>query len=228
MKKAASILLAFIPFTIIVVQSHELGHMVIAQLLDCRTTLHYGHVSCVGEYLSYSSDLYHEYCEKENIPADKKAILDSLRLDYKRQSLYIALGGPVQTMLTGTIGLLILYCRRKKLNQNPFGIVNWIAVFMALFWSRQAYVFAISIFNSLFIKSSRIFGGDEASISKSLNLPPGTMSIVTGVIGTMICAFVVFKIVPQLHRSYFFIFGIMGSALGYILWFHCLGPILLP
>ena len=73
-----------------------------------------------------------------------------------------------------------------------------------------------------------MFGGDEANISKLLNLPTGTIGIATGIVGALICATVVFKVVPAEYRLSFIISGVLGSAIGYLMWFEWIGPILLP
>src|SRR5690606_11477284 len=112
-------------------------------------------------------------------------------------SLVIYMIGPLQTMLFGTIGLVILHIRKIKFHRKELNFIDWFAIFLSLFWSRQLMNLIISVTGRILFGASNYFGGDEAEISSMLSLPSGTLSIATGIIGFIICYHIVFKIVPN-------------------------------
>jgi len=181
-----------------------------------------------SRFLNYSNQLSREYTEIEKVPQSKLDVLRNLKSKEEDDKLWITLGGPIQTMITGLIGFLVLYLRKETWTKSSFGIINWIAVFMGLFWSRQIFNLLIGIFNYLFGHASTPFGGDEAKISNILNMPSGTIGIVTGIIGMVVCSIIVFKVVPKHDRLIFLLLGIFGSAIGYMIWFEIIGPKILP
>ncbi|MGV6832650.1 MAG: hypothetical protein ACWA5P_13945 [bacterium] len=79
------------------------------------------------------------------------------------------IGGPLQTIITGIIGLIIFW-RRKKINKNGLRLFDWLGVFLALFWLRQVFNLTISIFSELIKPDGSYFGGDEKKISELLIL----------------------------------------------------------
>ena len=228
MKKSVLILISFTWLTIIGTLMHEVGHLIPAKLLGYKTTLHYGSMNWENRSLKYANELMRKYSNINNIPNSELSKLNELKAKHKKDSLLISLGGPIQTISTGLLGIIMLFIRRKSLNRLPFGIINWIAVFLTLFWSRQLYNLLNGIANHIFNNSNSIFGGDEARISKLLGLPTGTIGLITGVLGLIICTTVIFRVIPKKDIPTFIISGIVGSAIGYITWFKWLGPILLP
>lgn len=86
----------------------------------------------------------------------------------------------------------------------------------------------VSVTDRILFGGSNYFGGDEAKISSLLSLPSGTLSIATGIIGFIICYHIVFKVVPIDYRYSFFIAGLIGSAIGFILWMNIIGPLIFP
>ena len=228
MKKAVLIIIRFILLTVLGTIMHEIGHIIPAKILGYQTTLHYGSMGWHGNYEKYSNTLLREYSNFTDVPKNKLEELSTLKERRDKDKLWISLGGPIQTMGTGIIGLFILFIRRNKLRSVPFGLVNWVAVFLSLFWSRQVFNLMIGITGNMLNSNNSMFGGDEAAISLLLNLPKGLIGIITGVIGVIICVIVVFKIIPKEDQMKFIISGILGSAIGYTIWFHGLGPIILP
>ena len=228
MKVSALLSISFVLLTIIGTLMHEMGHIVPAKLLGYETTLHYGSMRWERKSLKYSNQLFRKYTEKAKVPQlelDKLDILKKREIDH---GLWISLGGPIQTMLTGFLGIFILYIRRDTLKTNEFDFLDWIGVFLAFFWSRQIFNLFTGTLSFLLGNASSPFGGDEAKISTSLNLHAGTIGIITGLISVIICSYVVFKVVPRRYKVKFMIFGLLGSIGGYILWFYVLGPALLP
>jgi len=228
MKKALLIIISFILLTILGTLLHEIGHIVPAKMLGYETTLHYGSMSWDSQSLKYSNQVQKEYPEIDKVPQSEIDKLSKLKSKEENDNLWITLGGPIQTIATGLFGILILYLRRNTLNKLPFGILNWLAVFLAFFWSRQVFNFLIGILNFSLGNTDSPFGGDEAKISIMLTLPNGTIGIITAAIGVVVCSLIVFKIVPRQDRVKFLSSGIVGSAIGYITWFQIIGPNILP
>ncbi len=220
--------LSFIVLTVVGTLTHEVGHIIPAKILGYKTTLHYGSMNWEHNYTEYTSQLRKKYGEVANAPESEIAKLQELITIHRKDALIILLGGPVQTLCTGFLGLFLLYRQRSSLKKTPFGLSNWIAVFLALFWSRQVFNLIVRFTKHILNSKNSMFGGDEANISKLLNLPTGTIGIGTGIVGALICAIVVFKVVPVEYRLRFVLSGIIGSVIGYLMWFELIGPILLP
>lgn len=143
-------------------------------------------------------------------------------------SIKITLGGPVQTILTGLIGLVILLFRRRKIKTKGVKIIDWLAVFLSLFWLREIFNLIHSIAFAIILKEESYFGGDEKFISEYFNLGSGTIPIITGIIGFVISLYVIFKILPKQFKLPFIVSGLIGSTTGFLLWFQFIGPILIP
>src|SRR5690606_27611797 len=123
---------------------------------------------------------------------------------------------------------VILQIRKIKWHLQEIKFIDWFAIFLSLFWSRQLMNLVITVTDRILFGGSSYFGGDEVEISSMLSLPTGTISIVTGIIGIIICYHIVFKVVPINYRYSFIIAGVIGSASGFILWMYFLGPLIFP
>lgn len=198
LREIGFLILLFIPFTIVGTVSHELGHVVMAQLLGYDTILHYG-------YMEWNSE-------------------QSSRLD----DFLIAAAGPLQTISVGCLGLFFMLKRRKSVLKNGFQKLDWLFLFLGLFWSRAIFnlIFRFSLF--VFKSEESAFGGDEAYLSESLSLPIGTVPLAEGIVALSICLYMVFKLLPNPERRSFLVAALPGSILGFIIWMIWLGPILLP
>lgn len=219
----------FILCTIIGTLSHELGHVSVARILGYETTLHYGSMNWDTEsHYKELRDIYSQYKTEIESGLDfpRKEELKMKQKKVDGHTLLILLGGPVQTMLTGTFGLLFLYWRRKFIRQYSLKLIDWAAIFMALFWLREAFNLLISVAGGFF--SGRYFGGDEFNISQLLELPGGAIPIISGILGMMLSAYTVFKWVPKNKRFTFILGGFAGGISGFVLWMYILGPVLLP
>ncbi len=81
---------------------------------------------------------------------------------------------------------------------------------------------------SYFIGSQKRYGIDLAKTASWLGLPNGLLVYTTGILASLMLGFLVFKIIPRTERLPIIISGLAGAFLGYVLWFHLLGPWLLP
>lgn len=225
------ITLGFVLFTIIGTISHEYGHILVAKSLGYETTLHYGSMNYDNS--SFKKEIVEIYnqnkTEIENGTEFKQK--DEYENGVEKLTndiLLVRIGGPFQTIITGIIGLIIIYVRRKKIKEYGLKSFDWFAVFLSLFWLRQVFNLTMSIGSELIKSDGSYFGGDEKKISELLNLWNGTVSCALGIIGLLISVFIVFRIVPKYLRLTFIAGGLLGGIFGFILWMNILGPKLLP
>ncbi len=236
--------IVFILCTAIGTISHEYGHIAVAKYFGYETSLHYGSMNYYpkgylqdGDLEAYKK-LTKEYwnTEYKSWPADVKEkaeeyqnILEKRYWNEKsNNSLYVTIGGPLQTILTGIIGLIILFLRRKPIQIKGLKIIDWLAVFLGLFWLREIFNLVHSFGAEIISPNGSWFGGDEYNISIGLNLWSGTIPIFLGVIGLLISVYIVFNIVPKNLRLTFILSGLIGGISGFILWMNIIGPKILP
>lgn len=223
--------LTFVIFTIIGTISHEYGHIIVAESLGYETTLRYGSMSYKD---SETNDKLFKIFNKNriaienNLDFDQKTEYENLSNKLKSERFLITLGGPLQTIITGTIGLIFIFFRRKRIDQNGLRIIDWLAVFLSLFWLREVFNVVISIGNELTSPNGTYFAGDEKNISEFLHFWDGTVSIILAIIGLAISLYIIFSIIPKNIRITFILSGFIGGIVGFILWFDYLGPVLLP
>ena len=205
--------------------SHELGHIGVARWLGYATELHYASMA-----YHYETEIYAGRC---GMPASAAEDVDAYaacrRRAEQRDRLLISLGGPLQTMITGTIGLVwLLWDRRKRCSADPLSRAGWYAALLALFWSRQ--VFNQLAYGLRWIRGAidAPTGGDEAEIAGLLDIPAWSLSATTALIGVVVCLTVVGYGVPSPLRCRFFSAGVAGSTVGFGLWMGLIGPYLLP
>ena len=219
--------ISFIVFTVIGTLSHEYGHILVAENYGYKTYLHYG---STGSDINKDYKKLNKYHEKNKLlilskeTSKEKTKFTNWLNELNRKSFWITFGGPTQTILTGFLGLLILYLRK---DQNQFVFIDWLAVFLSLFWLREVFNLATGLFNGLVLKGN-YFGGDEYFLSIYLSLPAGTVSIILGLIGLGISLFIIYKIIPRCYRLTFIISGLIGGFSGFYLWYNIFGPKLLP
>jgi len=236
----AMLALSFVIATIVGTVSHELGHFVVGKSQGYNVKLHY---SSVG----FTDPTPREMAKFDSLyKADEKKILaietsaekeyflkyrQSLSTYYdtkKHNPIWFRLGGPLQTLLTGTIGILWLWYHRKKIvAKTELTVKEWFAVIVAFFWSRAIINEIICIYYYI-VNNEVLKDGDEAHLSLYFGLPANTVNSVTGIIGAVLLLWVTFKLVPKQQRFTFILAGIAGSALGVVIWFLWIGPVVLP
>jgi len=128
--------------------SHELGHYVVADYFEYEPTLHFDRVN-------YNTRAEHE--RLLSIYSDNKEAIDNdldfigkknyfaSRNKFKSERLFVTLGGVLQTLFVGSVGLIFLYKRRRR-NVKELDKVEWLFVFLSLFWMRQVFNLGSSLF----------------------------------------------------------------------------------
>jgi hypothetical protein len=222
--------IAFIIFTIIGTLSHEYGHVIVAKYLGHNTELHYGSMNFNSAEEKKLTEIYirNKSSIQNKKPYPEKEIFGRLVKKTNSDSILITIGGPFQTILTGTIGFFLLLFRRKKIFQNGMKILDWLYVFLSLFWLREVFNIVMSVSNALINNKKNYFGGDEKNIAMMLEIPKGSIAIPLGIIGLLVSLLVVFKVIPLENRLSFLLSGFFGGIIGFILWLRILGPIVMP
>lgn len=130
-------------------------------------------------------------------------------------------------MLFGTIGFLLLFFRKKK---TFFKLTDWLITFLSLFWLREVFNLLHSLAAGVLQNKKSLFGtyGDEVHLSKMLGIWEGTIPLLFGTIGLLICMYVIFYFIPKKNRFTFVLSGCFGGIFGFWFWLSFLGPIIRP
>lgn len=225
------IALSFVLCTIVGTLSHEMGHWTMAKMLGYDAEINYSSARYDNDkQLDNLYYLYSQKTEAENkaMPFQQKDEYEKLKAEVDRKSFYFTLGGPIQTILFGTVGFIWLIYRRKKRAEQPLNLTDYAAIFLALFWLREVFNPVFSVAQSLWLSGSIYFGGDELKLARYLDLPDGGVAIPLAIIGAAICYYVIYHILPKDKRSTFIDAGLFGGIAGYFLWMRVLGPVLMP
>jgi hypothetical protein len=222
--------LGFVIATVVGTLSHECGHYFMARHLGFKKArIHYRSMEAV--YLTDSEKaitIKYNHEIRNHLWFPLRPQYEKIRWTTYKEDLLIIAAGPVETILTGTIGLLLLFVYRKRYKQGPLLVWQWITVFLALFWLREPINLSIVIFTRV-TRGHTQFWGDEFWFSwLSMGGNQWLLMVPLGIIGAIICAVVTFRFVPLQQRFTFILAGLAGDATGAILWFILLGPRLMP
>lgn len=243
-KLFVALLTGFISFTIVGTLLHETGHYLVAKYYGFDASVHYGHTSFDQMPVAFRRDndsiqawqikyhLVHQiddrYVVVDTVAFPQKQRYQALVKKQQQILLPIHLGGPAQTMLTGTLGVGLLLINRRWWQQKPqLRVGVWLVVFMALFWLRQLFNLVMATFTVLRQGqwSARL---DEVLIARNLHLWPASISLVTGLVGLGVLSFITLRVIPASQRPTFIGAGLLGGTFGFWLWLVWLGPKLLP
>jgi len=227
----AMLALSFVIATIIGTVSHELGHCSVAKILGYDVELHYASMTNSNYFEEHHLEAYYDkHIDKimSKEPSVEKETFKNLYERGKIENLLIILGGPLQTIIVGSIGLMWLYYHRKKIMAKAeLSVKEWFAVIVAFFWSRQLFNLLSGMLSFI---SSKAFpkGGDESRISLYFGVPVSTVDVITGMVSLALLLWVIFYIIPINQRLSFILAGMAGSALGFVIWMQWIGPVVLP
>ncbi len=229
-KLSVVLIISFIFMTIIGTLSHEFGHYAVSKFLGYDATINYKSTQYFDKEAEiYLKNTYQKYQNeiKNNDNFPEKEQFFKILHKKTNNSFWITLGGPVQTMLTGTIGLVLLIVYRKKQkNKEELDLWGWILIFLSLFWLRQIANLAMAIMDFL-IKGRLPFGGDEMKLAIHLQLNVWSIQVITGLLGLFVLIIVI-NTIPKSKISTFLISGLIGGGLGYYLWLIRFGQYLMP
>lgn len=223
--------LVFIAATVIGTLSHELGHYLVAKTYGFKASISYAYVdynnSDVMDSISVITSKYLVQIKRDE-PFSDKETYDRLVAKYLKNNFWVIVGGPLQTLLTGTIGLLLLFTwqRSFRTTQTLAGR-QWLVIFITLFWLRET-ANLVMWFGSFLLTGEISYSADEIKIARYLNLPFWLIMTIFGLIGAVVLHTVIFKFIPKQQRITFIVAGLAGGITGYILWIMLLGPVLMP
>jgi hypothetical protein len=228
------IALGFVCFTVIGTLSHELGHCAMAKYLGMQQiSLHYGSMNYKhpenDAYLNMYKRYKNEIITEQAFP--EKATFDALRKKWRHDSMLISAAGPLQTMITGSVGFLVLFLYGKRfIIQDEITFTGWIWIFITLFWLRQNMNFFMATLVWMFtgFKTGGKPRGDELILALNLHLPVYSIALVTALIANFGFIWVVFFYLPKSKIVTFLCGGLVGGILGILIWFGWLGKYILP
>ena len=172
---------SFIAFTIIGTISHESGHYMVAKCLGYEAKINYASTWYYDKNnLAFRQSHWKLYSEQiksnQNFPDKEK--WDRLQFKQQGDSFWITLGGGMQTMLTGTVGLFILWFFRKRYySATALTFPLWLLVFISLFWLRQAENFFVGAAKFLVHDTFRSHS-DEFVLARRVGIPEWTISTI--------------------------------------------------
>lgn len=222
---------AFVFATVVGTLSHEAGHAIVGKCEGYRPRVHYAYTTLDENALDDS--IYAIWVRHHKEIDNGLAFRDQdrfKRLVHKSSDddLWFVIGGPAETMIVGSIGLLLLFASKRSFRQcEKLRDGHWVLIFMALFWLRQTANLVVWLGSYLITKkfSQR---GDEIKLATTFGFPFWFLAVITGLLGFVVLAVVLFKFVPSPQRLTFIAAGLVGGVAGYIIWLDWLGPILLP
>jgi len=222
--------LTFIVMTVVGTLTHEFGHYSVSKLLGYKASINYQSSTYRDDELNgYFQDTYEKYSNeiKRDIAFPEKEKYQKAVQKYQSDSFWIILGGPLETMLTGSIGfILFLVYRKRFITSNHVHFIGWSLVFMSLFWLRQVLNLFMVVM-SLLLTGQHSLRSDEMRLANHLHLNIWTIQWITGLIGLSIFA-IVLRFLPKTVIMTFLISGITGGIFGYWLWFIKFGQYIMP
>lgn len=222
--------LTFILMTVVGTLTHELGHYTVSKILGYEASINYQSSSYWdNELKEYFKSTYEKYSIdiKTDIDFPEKENYHKRVQKYRSDNFWIILGGPLQTILTGSIGfLLLLVFRKRYIKPDHVQFVGWTLVFISLFWLRQVANLFMAVM-SLILKGKPSQRGDEMRLANHLDINIWTIQIATGLLGLIILA-IVLRFLPKTAILTFLISGLIGGVLGYYLWLIKFGQYIMP
>jgi len=216
--------------TVVGTLTHELGHYSVSKLLGYEASINYQSSSHwdnnLNEYLRNTYENYsYELKNKLDFPGKSKYLKTAQK--YHADNFWITLGGPLQTILTGTIGFfLLLVYRKKHITSDKVSLIGWTLIFISLFWLRQVANLFVAVI-SFFRNGQTYISGDEMILARHLDINIWSIQIITGLIGLGILILVL-RLLPKTKVLTFLLSGLSGGILGYYLWIIKFGQYIMP
>lgn len=209
---------------------HEYGHFFIAKYLGYEARVHYGSTSWTNPgYQDFFDGLTRDERIKirTNEYFPRKQDYEAMIKNIRDEAFLITLGGPVLTVVIGTLGLAVAFLNRKKFTGEPLSLKKWLVVFTALFWLREP---ANYIFDLLITVRQGSFPrhNDEAVLARFLGFDSWSVSFVLALTGLVFVWLVYQKLIPDQDKTTFLLAGLTGGLGGYISWLFFFGPVFMP
>jgi hypothetical protein len=222
----------FLLFTVAGTLLHESGHYLAGKLQGrdsmriayAYTTygVHAADDSLAALYRLHYEDIVHN---RHFAGEDAYHRLDAL---VARNSFLFTLGGPLQTMLTGTIALVVMVaCGKRFRGAQKLRFGQWLLVFLSMFWLREI-VNLVMMLARVALGHTNKMRGDEFRLALYLHWHPWSVQVACGIVSVSVAAVVIFRYVPLRQRAEFIAAALAGGVCGYVLWLELLGPVLMP
>jgi len=216
--------------TVVGILTHEFGHYSVSKILGYEANLDYQSSSYWDDdFNEYFKDTYGKYSNeiKSDLAFPGKDKYKKAVQKYQSDTFWIILGGPLETILTGSIGFILLLIYRKRfINSDQVHFIGWTLIFISLFWLRQV-ANLVTLLMSKFITGQYSQRSDEMLLAKHLHIHIWTIQMATGLIGLIIFA-IVLRFLPKNVILTFLISGLIGGVLGYYLWLIKFGQYIMP
>lgn len=224
------LILGFLVASIFATIVHEYGHFFTAKYLGYEARVSYGSTSWTNP--GYQ-DFFDGLTRDERIKIQTNEYFPG-KQDYQAmvkkigdEAFLITLGGPVLTIIIGTLGLVVAFMYRRRFTDTALSFKKWLVVFTALFWLREPvnYIFdlLITVRQGSFPRRN-----DEAILARYLGLDSWSISFVLAVVGLLSVWIVYRRFIPDQDKTTFLLAGLVGGLGGYISWLFLFGPIFMP
>ena len=216
--------------TVVGILTHEFGHYSVSKLLGYEASIDYqSSTYWDDDFNEYFKDTYGKYSNeiKNDLAFPGKDKYEKAVQKYQSDTFWIILGGPLETILTGSIGFMLLLVYRKRfITSDQVHFRGWTLVFMSLFWLRQVSNLFMVVM-TLLLKRQPSLRGDEMRLARHLHINIWTLQLATGLIGLSIFT-IVLRFLPKTVIMTFLISGLIGGVLGYYLWLIKFGQCIMP
>jgi FtsH-binding integral membrane protein len=216
--------------TVVGTLTHELGHYSVSKYLGYEASINYQSSTHWDNDLDeYFKEVYKKYPNeiKNNLDFPEKEKYRRTFEKYQSDNFWILLGGPLQTTLTGSLGLIfLLVYRHKFIKLDQITPIGWTLIFISLFWLRQVANLFMAILTFI-SKGKPSYRGDEIRLALHLDINIWTIQVVTGLIGLTVL-FIILRLLPKTIILTFLVSGMIGGTLGYYLWLIKFGQYIMP
>jgi hypothetical protein len=216
---------AFFLATVIGTLSHEAGHCLAVQQYAKAGTVRINYMASFWEEKDHLTDTVFELGEKDNRTTQEQERYETLFKEYAKRQLTWSLGGPLLTILIGTIGWLLLLTNKPSRERTHLPFLNWLYIFLALFWLRPVYILLSWIVRAIFGPTGWC---DEKDIAAFLQWPDWVIILPAGLVGTAVAVYVFLYYVPKQIRFTALLAAAISCPLSFTGWFYWIGPRLLP
>lgn len=212
--KNLKIFLAFFIAAILGTLLHECGHILVSLLTGCKS-FHLGYA-----YM-HPLDCNYEYYPPLTVlgEAYNQTVIHKL--------LWITLGGPLQTNLTGLLGIFLLYRLSRRRAVDAWKGLDLFYIVLAYFLSRNIFNGLTGFLHIGVAKGRGGSVGDETKIFHYFGIDSTIGHVSLMLIATALLAYVTFVLVRH-HRLQLILWGGLGSIAGVAIWMRWWGPLLLP
>jgi hypothetical protein len=224
------LILGFIGATIIATIVHEYGHFFTAKYLGYDARVSYG-------FTTWRNTAYQDFFDglsrderikiRTNEYFPRKEDYENLMVRIKDEAFFITLGGPVLTMLIGSLGIAIAFINKKSFTGEELSFKQWLIIFTALFWLREPSNYLLDVLVTI-QRGSFPLRNDEVILSRYLELDTWFISFLLAVIGFILVLITYRKFIPDADKTTFLLAGLLGGLGGYLSWLFLLGPIFMP